>query len=112
MSMKIALLSLALAASASAAHAGSCTAIPVRFTLHQTATLMNLDGSTNGGTVPSAIVGDGNDVYTSNASIKYCSGNYDAVLNLLVGSRKVGPLKVPASSHHTQGGCTIRFAQR
>jgi hypothetical protein len=86
-----------LCAAATAAHGGKCTDVPLRFTVHETATLMNLDGtvvtdsSGNPVTVPSAIVGDGNDVYT-NASIQFCSGTYDAVLNLINGSRKVSAI--------------------
>ena len=94
-SLPIAILSLAFSASAGAAHGGNCTDVPLRFTLHESATLMNLDGTvvtdSSGApvTVPSAVVGDsGGDVYTTGASIKYCSGTYDAVLNLLVSKRK------------------------
>src|SRR5579864_5008339 len=76
----------------SAARGGSCTEIPLQFTLHETSTLMNLDGtavtdtSGNPVTVASAVVGDGNDVYTA-ASIK--CGTNDAVLNVLIGKRKI-----------------------
>jgi hypothetical protein len=76
-----------------AANAAKCTDIPLRITLLETATLMNLDGTAAGGTVASAVVGDGNDVYTNGqttgATIKFCSNTYDAVLNLLVGKRKL-----------------------
>lgn len=100
MSIRFTLLSLALAATATAGHAGSCTAIPVKFTFLETATLMDLNGNVvtdsigNPVKVPSAVVGDSSgDVYTTNASIR--CGTYDAVLNLLVGSRKL-TLKLPA----------------
>jgi len=86
------------------ANAAKCTDIPLRVTLHETAVLMNLDGTAAGGTVASAIVGDGNDVYTggqaTGASIKFCSDTYDAVLNLLVGKRKLTailPSPIPGS---------------
>ena len=75
-----------------AARGGGCADIPLRFTLHETAPLMNLDGtavldaSGNPITVGSAVVGDGNDVYTA-ASIK--CGTQDAVLNVLIGKRKI-----------------------
>jgi hypothetical protein len=55
---------------------------------------MNLDGSAvldtsgNAVTTPAAVVGDGNDVYSSLVTIKTCS-NQDAILNLQTGSRKV-----------------------
>ncbi len=71
--------------------APKCTDIPLRLTFHETAVLMNLDGTAANSTVSSAIVGDGNDVYsngqTAAVTIKFCSGTYDAVLNLLVGKR-------------------------
>jgi len=91
------------------AHAGKCTDIPLRYTLHETATLMNLDGtgvtdsSGNPVTVPSAIVGDGSDVYTS--SILICSGTNDAVVNLINGSRKftaILPSAIPNSGANSQ----------
>src|SRR5438552_2341960 len=87
-----------------AANAAKCTDIPLRITLLETATLMNLDGTAAGGTVASAVVGDGNDVYTdgqtTGATIKFCSNTYDAVLNLLVGKRKLTailPAAIPGS---------------
>lgn len=87
-----------------AANAAKCTDIPLRITLLETATLMNLDGTVAGGTVASAVVGDGNDVYTdgqtTGATIKFCSNTYDAVLNLLVGKRKLTailPSSIPGS---------------
>ena len=107
MSIRLAVLSLALAVTASAAHGSTCTAIPVRFTFHETATLMDLSGNVvkdSGGnpvTTPSAVVGDGSgDVYTTNASIR--CGTYDAVLNLITGSRKL-TLKLPAPLSGTGG---------
>ncbi len=87
----MAVLSLSLSAAAGSAQGGSCTDIPLRFTLLHSATVMNLDGNSNGSIVPSAIVGDGNDVYTNgsglSATIK-CDTS-DAVLNLIVSKRKV-----------------------
>lgn len=91
-----------------AANAAKCTDIPLRITLLETATLMNLDGTAAGGTVASAVVGDGNDVYTNGqntgATIKFCSNTYDAVLNLLVGKRKLTailPSAIPGSGATT-----------
>jgi len=92
------------------AHAGKCTDIPLRYTLHETATLMNLDGtvvtdsSGNPMTVPSANIGDGNDVYTD-AAITVCAGTYDAVLNLINSKRKftlVLPTAIPNSGTNSQ----------
>lgn len=82
-------------------HAQKAKDIPLRITLHETAVLMNLDGTAVAGAdpVPSALLGDGNDVYTA-ATIKYSSGTYDAVLNLLVGKRKLTailPSAIPGS---------------
>jgi hypothetical protein len=103
-------ISTALCLFASAANAAKCTDIPLRYTLHERATLMNLDGtvvadsSGNPVTVSSAIVGDGNDVYT-NGSIQFCSGTYDAVLNLITGSRKVSfllPAPIANSGENSQ----------
>ncbi len=98
--LSIAVLSLAVSAAAGSAHGGSCTDVLLRFTMHESATLMNLDGtvvtdsSGNPVTVPSAVVGDSSgDVYTTGASIK--CGTNDAVLNLLVGSRQL-TLKLPS----------------
>ena len=68
MSFRINLALLSIAATlltVPAANAAKCTDIPLRVTLHETAVLMNLDGTAAGGTVASAIVGDGNDVYTN-----------------------------------------------
>jgi len=84
-----------------AANAAKCTDMPLRITLHDTAILMNLDGTqvADAPPVPSTIVGDGNDVYTA-ATIKFCSNTYDAVLNLLVGKRKLTaiiPAAIPGS---------------
>jgi len=83
-----------------AANAAKCTDIPLRITLLETATPMNLDGTVAGAPVSSAIVGDGNDVYTNGqttgATIKFCSDTYDAVLNLLTGKRKL-TAKLPAA---------------
>jgi hypothetical protein len=79
------------------ARAARCTDIPASFTLHETATVMNLDGTValdganNPVTAPSAIVGDGNDVYSANASIKIC-GTRDGILNLLTGQRKISAI--------------------
>lgn len=94
MSFRITLLPIAaMLLALPAANAAKCTDIPLRVTLHETAVLMNLDGTVAGGTVASAVVGDGNDVYTdgqtTGATIKFCSNTYDAVLNLLVGKRKL-----------------------
>jgi hypothetical protein len=96
MSLRINLALLPIAAAlltVPTANAAKCTDIPLKVTLNETAMLMNLDGTTAGGTVASAIVGDGNDVYTNGqttgATIKFCSNTYDAVLNLLVGKRKL-----------------------
>ena len=79
--------------SAGAAPAQKCSDVPLRFTFQQTAILMNLDGSVGAGTVGTAIVGDGNDVYANGSSvlatIKFCAGTYDAVLNLSVSKRKL-----------------------
>jgi hypothetical protein len=84
---------------------GHCTDIAARFTLHESATLMNLDGtvvtdsSNNPVTVASAIVGDGNDVYSSDGTIKICS-TFDAILNLQTGKRKITailPTPIPNS---------------
>jgi len=107
MSFRINLALLSIAATlltVPAANAAKCTDIPLRVTLHETAVLMNLDGTAAGGTVASAIVGDGNDVYTNGqttgATIKFCSNTYDAVLNLLVGKRKLTailPSAIPGS---------------
>lgn len=99
MSIRFAVFSLALAAFASTSYAGTCSDISVRFTFHETATLMDVNGNVvtdptgNPATVASAVVGDsGGDVYTTSASIK--CGTQDAVLNLLTGSRKL-TLKLP-----------------
>ena len=100
------LFMLTLCFTATPAHGGKCTDIPLRFALHQTATLMNLDGtlmtdiSGNPVQTASAIVGDGNDVYTNgtgvSAEIKSCGGTYDAVLNLSVSKRKISAI-LPAA---------------
>ena len=103
--INFALLSIAAALlTVPAANAAKCTDIPLRITLLETATLMNLDGTAPGGSVASAVVGDGNDVYTNGqttgATIKFCSNTYDAVLNLLVGKRKLTailPSAIPGS---------------
>ena len=44
-SLPIAILSLAFSGSAGAAHGGNCTDVPLRFTLHESAVVMNLDGT-------------------------------------------------------------------
>lgn len=105
----LAVLSLTVPATAASAHGGNCTDVALRFTMYESATLMNLDGtvvndlSGNPVKIPSAIVGDsGGNVYSTGASIKYCSGTYDAVLNLLVGRRKV-TLKLPSPITGTGG---------
>jgi hypothetical protein len=79
--------------------------IPLRITLHETAVLMNLDGTAVAAAdpVPSAIVGDGNDVYTdghiSGVTIKFSSGTHDAVLG--AGKRSLTvklPTPIPGSA--------------
>jgi hypothetical protein len=101
-----------------AANAAKCTDIPLRITLHETAVLMNLDGTlvANVPPVPSTIVGDGNDVYTdgqtTGATIKFCSDTYDAVLNLLVGKRKITavlPSAIPGSGTTTDTPPSSRY---
>lgn len=77
---------------------GKCTNQPLRMELKSSATLS--DGVT---TVPSAVTGDGN-WYTDGpgvgALIHYCSGTYDAVLNLPQGKRMLTftfPSPIPGS---------------
>jgi hypothetical protein len=98
------LLTSAMLLTAGAAPAQKCADIPVRFTFYETATVMKLDGTPTGGSVTSAIIGDGNDVYTNGpgvgASIKFCSGTYDAVLNLTVSKRKL-TLRLPPALNGT-----------
>src|SRR5689334_11003922 len=86
----LSIMTLALTA-APGANAQKQKDVPLRFTFHETAVLMNLDGTvvTGANPVPSTVVGDGNDVYSSDATIKFSSGTHDAVLNLLIGKRKL-----------------------
>jgi len=95
-----------------ASYARGCTTISLQFTLHETATLMNLDGtivtdsSGNPVTVASAVVGDGNDVYSANGSVTPCTGGTnDAVLNVQTGKRKITvklPAPIPGSGANAQ----------
>jgi hypothetical protein len=110
--MNFALLSIiALLLSLAPASAQKVQDVPLRITLHETAVLMSLDGTAIAGAAPvsSAIVGDGNDVYTNDrttgVTIKFSSGTYDAVLNLLVGKRKLTgilPAPIPSSGTNPQ----------
>jgi hypothetical protein len=83
--------------------------IPLRITLHETAVVMDLNGNATGSAPQSAIIGDGNDVYTdgqtTGVTIKFSSGTYDAVLNLLVGKRKITAV-VPSPVYNPQNGLT------
>jgi hypothetical protein len=64
------------------------TDVPLTLTFHRTAQLSNWDGTVTGSTVPSAVAGDSSgDLYTNDTTIKFASGTFDAVLNLLVGKR-------------------------
>ncbi len=87
-------------------NAQKCKDIPLTITFHQTAIPSNWDGTadTTAVPVPSAFVGDGNDVYVDSsgvgATIKFCSGTHDAVLNLLVSKRRLTarlPAPIPDS---------------
>jgi hypothetical protein len=67
----------------------------LRVTIHQTAVLMNLDGTAASVTIATAIRGEGNDVYGSHATLKVSAGTYGAVLNLVVGKRKLSVILPP-----------------
>ncbi|MBI2687251.1 MAG: hypothetical protein HYX27_13110 [Acidobacteria bacterium] len=84
---------MVLAASAGTVAAQKCSDQPLRFYLYPAATLP--DGVS---TVTAAVTGDGN---WYDASIKNCGGTYDAVLNLLAGSKRrltfIFPSPIPSS---------------
>ncbi|MBI4910223.1 MAG: hypothetical protein HY820_41780 [Acidobacteria bacterium] len=91
--MKKTLMPLIFVLSTATGWAARCTDQPLRVYVYPTATMP--DGVT---TVPSAITNDGN---WYDASIQYCSGTYDAVLNLLVSKRKLRftfPSPIPNST--------------
>jgi hypothetical protein len=79
---------------ASAQKGGPQKDVPLRVTLYANAQLMNLDGTAGAGTVPSAVVDDGKGVYTADATIKFSSSTYDAVLNMLVSNHNQRTLTV------------------
>jgi hypothetical protein len=89
-------LTLSSAFAANAQKGGPQKDVPLRVTFYANAQLMNLDGTVGAGAVPSAVVDDGKGAYTSDATIKFSSSTYDAVLNLLVSKQRRITVHLPA----------------